>query len=494
MNRPSPHPSSSRSETPARRLRGRATGVHALVLLLFVANVPPQRADAAAEDFGAIAGVARRDLDAALKRLSDIRADIEQQKISLGREVSSLEQQVLDRRSEVQRAERFQENALVELNALKAQAQARGDEAKFIDSLLAEYERAFRTRLHIGEEARFKPLLDAVDRGAMAIDATPAERIASRLRLLQISLDHQHALVGGDTFEGQALAPDGRIVSGGIALMGPIGLFAGTNVPVVGLLQQALNKADPAVVALPGDLNDGVRALATRGEGVLALDPTLGNAVKLASLRESLGAHIVKGGITMVPILGLAAIALFIAGLKWFQLSRLRLATPADLQLVLSRLEGGEMDRALAHARGIPGPAGELLATAVEHADEKKEYLEEVLYEKMLASKPKLEAFLPFIALTAAAAPLLGLLGTVTGMITTFNMISIFGTGDPRTLSSGISEALITTEYGLYVAIPAVLAHAFLSRKAKGVLGSMEQTAVGFINGVPDRAPALAPP
>jgi len=121
----------------------------------------------------------------------------------------------------------------------------------------------------------------------------------------------------------------------------------------------------------------------------------------------------------------------------------------------------------------------------VDHAREQKDYLEEVLYEKMLEARPNLERLLPVIALTAAAAPLLGLLGTVTGMINTFNMITIFGAGDPRTLSGGISEALITTEFGLIVAIPALLLHAFISRKVKGLLGSMEQTTVAFINGVP---------
>jgi biopolymer transport protein ExbB len=99
-----------------------------------------------------------------------------------------------------------------------------------------------------------------------------------------------------------------------------------------------------------------------------------------------------------------------------------------------------------------------------------------------------LESYLPFISLTAAAAPLLGLLGTVTGMITTFNMISLFGTGDPRTMSSGISEALITTEYGLIISIPALLLHAFLSRRVKTVLGSMEQSSISFINGLPENA------
>jgi len=80
----------------------------------------------------------------------------------------------------------------------------------------------------------------------------------------------------------------------------------------------------------------------------------------------------------------------------------------------------------------------------------------------------------------------MGLLGTVMGMIATFKMISSFGSGDPKQLAAGISEALICTATGMSVAIPSLLFHAFLSRKAKGIIGSMEQTAVGFINGVPD--------
>ena len=91
---------------------------------------------------------------------------------------------------------------------------------------------------------------------------------------------------------------------------------------------------------------------------------------------------------------------------------------------------------------------------------------------------------LPLIQVTAATAPLLGLLGTVTGMIKTFRLITVFGTGDAKSLSTGISEALITTEFGLIVAIPAIILGAILSRKAKSVVASMEQTAVSFVNGV----------
>jgi biopolymer transport protein ExbB len=73
-------------------------------------------------------------------------------------------------------------------------------------------------------------------------------------------------------------------------------------------------------------------------------------------------------------------------------------------------------------------------------------------------------------------------------MINTFNAITVLGAGDPKTLAGGISEALITTEFGLVVAIPSLLLHAILSRRVKGILGSMEQTATGFINALPGQS------
>lgn len=446
----------------------------------------------AGADLGALAVDARRDLDGALERLAAVRSEVEAEVVPLSREVALLEQQVLEKRLAVQKAERFQENALVELNALKSQAKGRADEVTFVEALLAEYERAFRVRTHIAEQERLKPMLDAVAKAAVSPELSEAERLVGRMELLKGSLARLKAAAGGEVFDGRVLSPEGRLEPGRILLVGPVGLFAASDTALTGLVQQEVNKADPTAFPLPAERAAGVRALATTGSGMIALDPTLGNAVKLASTKETIGEHILKGGVVIWPILAMAGIALLVAVAKWLQLSRVRLASTADLQVVLGHLKQRSTERALTHARTIPGPAGDLLVTAVEHSDEKKEYLEEVLYERMLAAKPGLESLLPFIALTAAAAPLLGLLGTVTGMISTFNMISLFGTGDPKTLSGGISEALITTEFGLYVAIPAVLAHAFLSRKAKGVLGSMEQTAVGFINGVPDKVGSVA--
>jgi hypothetical protein len=106
------------------------------------------------------------------------------------------------------------------------------------------------------------------------------------------------------------------------------------------------------------------------------------------------------------------------------------------------------------------------------------------MYEVVMKTRLKAQRFLPFIAICAASAPLLGLLGTVTGIINTFKLITVFGSGDVKTLSGGISEALITTEFGLIVAIPSLLLHAFLSRKARGIVDRMETAAVAFMNQV----------
>ena len=155
-----------------------------------------------------------------------------------------------------------------------------------------------------------------------------------------------------------------------------------------------------------------------------------------------------------------------------------------EVQKVLQQIEAGDKAKALSVASEISGAGGDILRKGIENIDEKRGTLEEILYEKILAVRPKLERFLPFMALTAAAAPLLGLLGTVTGMINTFKLITVFGTGDASNLASGISQALVTTELGLIVAIPSLIIHGLLSRMARQKLGDLEQIAVGFINGV----------
>ena len=132
----------------------------------------------------------------------------------------------------------------------------------------------------------------------------------------------------------------------------------------------------------------------------------------------------------------------------------------------------------------MAGPSGRMLSAGARHLGEPRDLVEEVMFEQVLTERLKLQSWLPFVAICATSAPLLGLLGTVTGIMNTFALMTEFGTGDPKVLSSGISEALITTEYGLIIAIPSLLLHAFLSRKAKAIVDHMEKSAVQFMNHV----------
>lgn len=442
------------------------------------------------QDFDRLAQETAADLQKALVDLTAARQAIGGERLPLARRVNDLEQTLANRRTEFAKAQRAQENQLVELNALKAEARQRSEEVKYIDSLLGEYTRAFRSRLTFVEEPRHTAMFERLAQAEASADLTPAERFARRSEILTTALARSDAALGGERFAGRAVDPQGRVQPGQVALFGPVAMYASSNGAVVGVLQQELNKADPTVVRAAEGTAPAVRALVDRGTGELTLDATLGNAFKLAALHDSLYEKIAKGGPAMIPLIGLGLVALLVALVKWVQLARVRVATEADLQRVLRNLERGERDQALAHTRTIPGPAGELLATALEHADERNEYLEEVIYEKMLGARIRLERGLSFLALTATAGPLLGLLGTVTGMIATFKLISSFGSGDPRLLAAGISEALICTATGMVIAIPALLFHTFLSRRAKGILGSMEQVGVGFINGLPGSARA----
>jgi biopolymer transport protein ExbB len=181
----------------------------------------------------------------------------------------------------------------------------------------------------------------------------------------------------------------------------------------------------------------------TGAAGRFPLDPTLGNAHKIKAMKETLREHIVKGGPVMIPILALAAAALLVAVLKWLQLARVRNPSAKRIRAVLHGI--AEHDEKLAaKAKAVSGPVGQMLQVGVEHIEEPPELVEEVMYEKILAAKLRLQRCLPFIAISASSAPLLGLLGTVTGMLATFGALAS-GSGGEKTMglvAKGISEAL----------------------------------------------------
>jgi biopolymer transport protein ExbB len=126
-------------------------------------------------------------------------------------------------------------------------------------------------------------------------------------------------------------------------------------------------------------------------------------------------------------------------------------------------------------------PLGRVLKIAQDNPNADSETLELKLEEAVLKEKPSIESGLSLLKIISAVAPLLGLLGTVTGMIITFQAITIFGAGDPKAMAGGISGALVTTVLGLVVAIPVVLMHTFVNGRAKKVLHVLEEQSAGII-------------
>jgi len=149
---------------------------------------------------------------------------------------------------------------------------------------------------------------------------------------------------------------------------------------------------------------------------------------------------------------------------------------------------GSRMGKQLKNDTANKGnPLGRVMAVYTDNTHVDVETLELKLDEAILREAAPLETGLSFIKVLYVVAPLLGLLGTVVGMIATFQMITLFGTGDPRMMAGGISTALVTTVLGLVVAIPLTIFHAFLQDKSKALIQILEEQAAGIIARLAER-------
>lgn len=425
----------------------------------------------------------QQQLEASLAELSRLREEIVMEKIPLSRKLRDLEDELIEVRREYQQTTRLLDSRTLDLSNLRSEIKSREQEKSYLANLLNEYIRNFESRLHIAELHRYEEPLEAAKLAPENSNLSDLEIFQTQAGLVKTSLDRLHNALGGDRFDGAAVDSSGLVKPGTFVLVGPAALFRSEDGESIGTAEQRLGSLEPTVLGFEDPGQARVAALLVEnGSGKFPLDPTLGNAHKIEATKQTLWEHISKGGLTMVPILGLAAAAMLVAIFKWIQLSRLQSPPNEKIQTVLNAVAKHDASAAAEAAESIHGPAGEMLAAGVEHIREPRDLVEEVMYEKILAAKMKLQSFLPFIAISASSAPLLGLLGTVTGIINTFKLITVFGSGDVKTLSGGISEALITTEFGLIVAIPSLLLHAFLSRKARGMIDRMEKVAVSFIN------------
>ncbi len=195
------------------------------------------------------------------------------------------------------------------------------------------------------------------------------------------------------------------------------------------------------------------------------LDPTRGAMLALLVQVPDMKARIKQGGIVGLMIIFLALIGVIIALERFYILSGIDHKVIAQM----NNKQPGE------------NPLGRIMKVYLDNPDIDTDTLGLKLDEAILKEMPPLRKGLGILSLLAAIAPLLGLLGTVTGIIDTFQSITLFGTGDPRVMSGGISQALVTTVMGLVAAIPLLLLHSFLSTKSNRLIHILDEKSAAFV-------------
>jgi biopolymer transport protein ExbB len=216
---------------------------------------------------------------------------------------------------------------------------------------------------------------------------------------------------------------------------------------------------------------------AQSGMARLAVDPGRGSLLTVLVDIRSLPERIPEGGYVGYTIIGLGAIAATLAIVRWLMV------------FVAGRRVVAQQKSDTANAGN---PLGRVLGVFEANRDVDTETLELKLDEAVMRESSKLDRFIWLVKVVSVVAPLLGLLGTVTGMIRTFQAITLFGAGDPKMMAGGISEALVTTMLGLVIAIPLVLLHALLASSTKRIIDILDEQSAGLVARQAERSGAGA--
>ena len=436
----------------------------------------------AAEKLAAAVLKTQADIKHDTEALNQLRQTIDQKRKPLAMQLDTLQKQVAHKRAQLENmrtARRQGEHAQL---LLQSEVVGLEEECRFIQTLFSEYARATDTRAGTAESIWLKNQL-RIQKGTLS-DGEDFKGLSENVgQLIAQSEQWRMQRMGGFRFPGVALDAEGIERTGNFAVFGSLAYFSSEDDALTGMAITQFGSALPSVFssfdpAALKSVSDVVRG----SEGVLPFDATEGDAIKIAEAKDSLVEHLKKGGFVIWPLLGVGLVSTVLSIWKLLVLSRMKIRDDEKIGAILEKVKAGNSAEAEALVQQLTFPLSDLLHKAVEHAAAPREHLEEIMHEHVLGTLPKLESHLGMLAVLGGVAPLLGLLGTVTGMIHTFQLVTLFGSGDAKLLSGGISEALVTTEFGLAIAIPVLLVHAFLARWAHGMIETLEQTAVMIVN------------
>lgn len=428
-------------------------------------------------------GAAAGQLEAARKELRETSSEYSAMRGALYREINSLDDEALKLGKELRELERQESLRIQKERTTRQNTQILQANFDFASGVLRNYGENLVNRMHVAENQLYEEELDQLAEEALAAKEDPLKEMEVRLKAVEKGLERIDEVAGGRRFEGKAMRNGTEAREGSLLVLGPAVYFHDADGSFEGVATFSEGGTGlPTVVAIESVDSGRITEAVSSGQGTLPFDPTLGKALKVEAARESLGDVVAKGGIVGHAILLLGAVAIGLTLFKVWEISKFPVPSRRRINEIIDDLVNDDHESAKRRASGLEGMAGDLVKTGVERFYEKRRVLEEALYEKLVAIKPRLERFLPFLGLVAAAAPLMGLLGTVLGIIKTFKAMAL-DSGNKQAFTVGISEALITTAEGLVVAIPVLVLHGLMKSLAKGKFSEIEAIGISLING-----------
>jgi biopolymer transport protein ExbB len=433
----------------------------------------------AALDYGQRLGAANDELTQTRERIAREKAPLLKARRAAEDRIAAAEAQITRLETD---AEHFQEDH----RKLGKDADALRKNASYLATLAHDSLVALEEGLQPGERqflpARFQTLQEEFNNPAKPA-GTQSVWEAADLLLARV----QQAL-GGYTVAGSSLIDgDNRMADGTYAFVGPETFFRAAQGGVAGTVRVREGTGHPVTYPLTDWSPADAEAFFQGRMGVFLADASAGKALRLKETKGTVWQHINKGGVVSYAILavGLASVLLILRKVRDLLLMAVN---PAEtIRHCLGVVATGTAAQAEQTVRELNLTTRELFTVGLQNIAEPREVLEEQLTAVLLRQRLHYEHWLPLLAVIATAAPLMGLLGTVTGMVRTFALITVFGTGNAGKLASGISEVLVATELGLLVAIPTLVAHGFLSQRIQRNLALLERYALEFVTAVEKR-------
>jgi biopolymer transport protein ExbB len=425
----------------------------------------------------------RERLAQAADELNRTRSRIAAEKAPLLEQTRAAENRIIAAESQITRLDTGREDSSEQRRKLLQEFDAVRKTTTYASTLAHDSLRAVADGLPPGEAQLSSEHIEALLKQLDDPSAGPSGRAA--MDIADYLLARTERALGGWRAEGQAmLAETNEVVPGTFAFMGPETYFRPKTGGAAGAVRSRDGVKFPASYALSEWKPAEAAAFFTGQPGTVVADASGGKALRLKETTGTLWDHVRKGGLVAFAIIGVGLIALLLIIQKVRDLAQMSIDTPDKVDAFIEAVASDSTAEAERAFLTMKRTTRELFAAGLRYADQSKTILEERLQAVLLAQRLHYERRLPLLAVIATAAPLMGLLGTVVGMVKTFALITVFGTGNAAKLSSGISEVLVATELGLAVAIPTLIAHGFLTQRIHKNLSLLERYALQFCTAV----------